>query len=125
MARKVAWAKTALAIATDEAWQLLMGPEGILAEGTLEGLQPGQPYSLRTARGQVFRGIVKTLSPPYEFSGTVENLGDSLLRIAVEHSTAEPLALIWLATYGLSQVKLDEMQKAFHELLGRLFSESG
>jgi uncharacterized protein YndB with AHSA1/START domain len=123
VARRVAWAKTAIRVSTEEAWQTLMGPEGILSEGSLAGLGPDEPYSFRTATGQIFRGVVRTLSPPYEFSGTVENLGDSLLRIAVEHVAADPIALLWLATYGMSQVKVDELQAAFQGLIERLFNE--
>jgi uncharacterized protein YndB with AHSA1/START domain len=91
VARKVARAKTALTVAADEAWQLVMGPEGMLAEGSLSGLEPGDRYSFRTAAGQ--------------------------------HSTAAPVALLWLATYGLSQVKVDETQRKFGELLAKLYGE--
>jgi uncharacterized protein YndB with AHSA1/START domain len=125
VARKVAWAKTALTTTTEQGWDLLMGPEGRLAEGSLSGLKPGEPYTFKTAAGRVFRGVVRTFSPPYEFSGTVENLGDSLLRIAVEHVAADPVALVWLATYGLSQVKVDELQADFSKLIETLFSSGG
>jgi uncharacterized protein YndB with AHSA1/START domain len=122
VARKVAWAKTALTTTAESGWEILMGPEGILAEGSQAGLKPGAPYAFRTATGQVFRGVVRTFSPPYEFSGTVENLGDALLRVAVEHVAADPVALVWLATYGLSQVKVDELQSTFKAMLGQLYS---
>lgn len=124
VARKVAWAKTAINVATEEAWQTMMGPAGLLAEGSLAGLRPDEPYSFRAATGQVFRGVVRTLSPPYEFSGTVGNLGDSLLRVAVEHVSSEPVALLWLATYALSQVQVDELQTAFEGLLEELYGGS-
>lgn len=123
VARSVAWATTALRVSSEEAWQTLMGPEGILAEGSLAGLQPDEPYSFRSATGLVLKGVVRTLSPPFEFSGTVENLSDSLLRVAVEHVSADPVALIWLATYGLSQVKVDELQMTFKKLLEQLFDK--
>ena len=124
VARKVAMAKTALTTSSELGWEILMGPEGILAEGSLIGLKPGEQYTFRTAAGQAFQGVVRTFSPPYEFSGTVANLGDSLLRIAVEHVAADPIALIWLATYGLSQVKVDEMQSTFKQLIEGLFPPS-
>ncbi len=121
VARKVAWAKTALEVTGEQAWEMLLGADGFAAEGTVAGLRPGDRYSVKSTAGQVFSGVVRTMSPPMEFSGTVENLGDSLIRIAFEHGSPVPVALIWLATYGLSQVQVDDIQASFQSLLNALF----
>ena len=121
VARKVAWAKTALEVTGEQAWEMLLGADGFAAEGTVAGLRPGDRYSVKSTAGQVFSGVVRTMSPPMEFSGTVENLGDSLIRIAFEHGSPVPVALIWLATYELSQVQVDDIQASFQSLLNALF----
>lgn len=124
VARRVVWAKKAVVMSVEEVWETLMSGDGFLGEGGLAGLRPGVPYSLRTAGGEGFSGIVGTFSPPFEFSGTVENLADSLLRIAVHTDQPEPVAILWLATYALSQARVDELQAGFDALLEKLFVAS-
>jgi uncharacterized protein YndB with AHSA1/START domain len=123
LARRVAWVTQAIKAPTEVAWDAILSADGFLPEGELAALRPGQRYSFRTATGDVFRGVVKTIAPPYEFSGTVENLGDALFRIGVEHFTKGEglVAILWLATYGLSQVQVDELEARFRTLLEGLF----
>jgi len=124
VARSVAWARTTVKISVESAWEVLTGSDGFIIEGSLTGLEPDSPYFFRTAAGLVFRGVVRTMSPPFEFSGTVENLGHSLLRLAVEPITGDPLIWIWLATYGLSKIRVDELQGTFQTVLDGLFGDS-
>lgn len=124
IARQVAWARTIVTISVESAWEALTGSEGLIVDGSLAGLEPDSPYSFRTAAGLVLRGVVRTMSPPFEFSGTVENLGDALLRLAVEPVTGDPLVWIWLATYGLSKVQVDDLQGKFQAVLNGLFGDS-
>lgn len=124
VARRVAWARMAVKLSVEAAWEALTGSDGLIVEGSLAELDPDSPYLFRAATGHVFRGVVRTLSPPFEFSGTVENLGDSLLRLAVEPITGDPLVWIWLATYGLSKLQVDELEGKFQDLLARVFGDS-
>ncbi len=125
VARKVAWARKTVKLTAEEAWELLLSPDGFVSDTGLAKLQPGADYSL-SAAGHVFQGVVQTLSPPFEFSGTVLNLGDALLRIAVEPGqgdAAAPLMVwLWVATYGLSQDRVDAINTRLQELLDDLFS---
>lgn len=123
--RHVVWAKKVVELATEEAWETLMGAEGVLAEGILVGLKPDAPYSFRTAAGHMFRGVVRTMHPPFEFSGTVENLSNALLRVSAEPWATGALVVgIWIATYGLSEARVDELQSGLQRLLERLFQGS-
>jgi uncharacterized protein YndB with AHSA1/START domain len=124
VARRVAWVRSTIQVSAEEMWETLTGADGFFFDSDLAGLEPGDRYSLRSAAGEVFRGVVRTASPPFDFSGTVENLGDSLLRIAVEGTPSAPYALLWLATYGLSQIKVDELQAGFQALLEKLTGPS-
>lgn len=122
VARQVAWAKKLIDISMEEAWERLMSPDALLSSGTLSGLEVGGRYQLRSTLGRVFKGVVQTLDPPFEFSGTVENLGDSLFRVAAEMIGSEATVIIWLSTYGLSRVRVGELEAEFKMLLERLFS---
>lgn len=123
--RKVAWARKTVKLAADEAWELLLGPDGFVPGVDLAKLQPGGDYSL-SAAGEVFQGVIQTLAPPFELSGTVIDLGDALLRIAVEPGhgdAAGPLMVwLWVATYGLTQERVDKINERMQGLLDRLFS---
>ncbi|NIR44366.1 MAG: SRPBCC domain-containing protein [Gemmatimonadetes bacterium] len=124
--RKVAWVRKAIELTAEEAWARLLDGNGFTSQLDLSALKPGSEYSLAVA-GDVFRGAVTTLNPPYEFSGTVANLSDALLRIAVEPGHGDSAATLgvwlWVATWGLSQASVDAIYAQLQALLDRLFPE--
>ena len=120
--RRVAWAAVALAVSPEEAWGRLMSRDGLLREGSLEGLAEGGRFSIRTATGDTLRGVVQVASTGLDFAGTVENMNDGLFRAAIESGHMAGLsALIWLATYGLSKVQVDELRARLAGMLHELF----
>jgi uncharacterized protein YndB with AHSA1/START domain len=98
--RSVSWARTVFHIPPEEAWSRLAGPEGFLREGSLDGLQKGDRYSVRAANGDSFGGVVLTYHSGRQFGGTVENLNNALLRLSVGVCTGNAGASVWLATFG-------------------------
>ncbi len=123
VARHVAWAKRTADVSVEDAWEILTGAEGVTIEGGLGNLRPGDNYSARTAAGAMFRGVVRTLSPPFEFSGTVENLSDAFLRVSVDNMPSGLVVVLWIATYGLSKTRVDELQAGWDALLTKLFPD--
>ena len=120
--RSVAWARKAVSMTGDEVWARVMSVDGFLGEKGIAGLVEGDEYSLRTSLGDVFNGIVTTIDPPFEFSGTVANLGDALFRVEFYEASV----LFWVATYALSPDRVAQLQKSLEALLERLFpSEAG
>ena len=118
--RAVAWARGTFQFSTEDAWRRLMGARGILRQGSLDGLQEGDRYSIRAATGDSFMGIVEVNEPQRQFSGTVENMNDSLLRVKVEPLSGRGESTVWLSTYGVAQDEVDSFQGRWNELLRQL-----
>ena len=118
--RAVAWARETFPYSSEEAWNRLMGPRGILREGSLEGLREGDRYSFLAANGDGFKGIIEVHEPQRQFTGTVENMNDALLRVKVEPLSGRGDATVWLSTYGIAQDEVDSFQRRWNELLRQL-----
>ncbi|MGA7217179.1 MAG: SRPBCC domain-containing protein [Candidatus Sulfotelmatobacter sp.] len=98
--RSVSWARTVFHISPKEAWGRLAGPQGFLREGSFDGLQKGNRYSIQAANGDKFDGEVLTYHPGRQFGATVENLNSALLRLSVGVCTGVAGASVWLASFG-------------------------
>ncbi len=120
--RLVAWALATFRIPFDDAWSRLVGPSAVVKQGTLEGLQEGDRYSITSATGEVFRGVVQVNTPGKQFSGTVEDRNDSLLRVKLDPSSQGGSATVWLSTYGIPQHEVTEFEKRWNDVLQELFA---
>lgn len=117
--RRVAWALKPLKMEDQRAWDLLLSPQGLLAEGGIEGLEEDANYSIHTPGGLRLEGTVWINQPPLDFSGTVSNLNDALFRIGIESGHGARSLLLWLAAYDVPK---DEMARATDEFEGILAS---
>jgi hypothetical protein len=118
--RHVAWVRRPISSSKEQAWSLLAGPRALLAEGSLEGLRPGDRYALTTVHGEVFEGRVLLNQPPTEFAGTVENMDHSLLRFGIETYGRIPEASFWLSTWGEAG-RAEEFRSRWTQTFDRLF----
>jgi uncharacterized protein YndB with AHSA1/START domain len=98
--RHVAWVRRPISVPKPEAWSVLAGPQALLAEGSLDGLKPGDRYAITTVHGDRFEGQVLLNQAPTEFAGTVENMDHSMLRFGIETYLRDPEASFWLSTWG-------------------------
>lgn len=122
--REVVWVRRRFACSIEEAWRRLLGGEGLAKEGSLEGLNPGDHYSIRAATGHGFEGEIATFFPPLHFGATVENLGQSLFRAEIEkHGTTLPEAYVWLSAWHLSPAELRDFHECWTRQLQLLFPE--
>ena len=100
-ARHVVWVRAPLEGDIRAAWDRLMSPQALLAEGNVSALAPGDRYQATTVHGERLEGEVVLNSPPLEFAGTVENLGRSLMRCGVEPSCfGSPVIHFWMSGWG-------------------------
>ena len=120
--RLVAWAKADFRIPFDEAWARLMGPDAVLKQGSLDGLQEGDRYSVTSTTGDAFNGIVQVNTPSKQFSGTVEHQNDSLLRVKIDPASEGGEATVWLSTYGVPQDEVNAFEQRWNDVLQELFS---
>jgi hypothetical protein len=72
--RRVAWALEKTSLPVEECYARLMGPAGLVREGSIAGLRPGDPYRLVAATGDIFEGEVHTNAAPWAFGGTAAGL---------------------------------------------------
>jgi len=107
-------------ISRAEAWQILFGPKGLVHEGRLQGLQPGDRYAIRTAAGDDFAGVIHSLQPPHDFSATVENFNHALLRVHLDELFGYRDVNFQLSTYGLPQDQIEALEKRTRQMLQSL-----
>jgi len=124
--RLVAWPRVRVSVPAEEVFRRLLGPEGFLREGKIEGLREGDRYRMRAVTGEVFEGMVVVNELPKDFAGTVRNLNNALLAVRTHEVCGhEPGAghegSIWLSTYGVPQVEVEAFRARWQEVLNRLF----
>ncbi len=125
--REVVHAKASIeGMHLDEAWNRMMSPEGLLAEGDLTGRSPGDRYAIATATGERLEGEIQINNPPKDLAATVESLNDAFLRLRIDegcHTAPHPEVNFWLSTYGLPPQQLAALQTSFESLLSELFEK--
>ena len=107
-------------ISRAEAWQILFGPQGLVREGRLQGLQPGDRYAIRTATGDDFAGVIHSLQPPHDFSATVENLNHALLRVHLDELFGYRDVNFQLSIYGVPQAQVEALEARARQMLQNL-----
>ena len=125
--REVIHAKTSIeGMPLNEAWNRLMSPEGLLAEGDLAGRRPGDRYAIATATGERLEGEIQINNPPKDLAATVRSLNDAFLRLRIDEgcfTAPHPEVNLWLSTYGLPAQQLAALQTSFESLLSGLFEK--
>lgn len=116
--RVVAWARAPYTVSHEEAWARITSPGGWFGERGLRELAEGRRYSARTASGHDLAGVVHNWQPPRQFSGTVEDLGDALMRVQLYGGAVS----LWLSTYRLPEADVRVIEQRWQEALDGLFS---
>lgn len=120
--RRMAWARSSTSLDLKEAWSRVTGSEGLAREGRLDGLREGDRYRIRSAQGDTFEGRVLQCEPPWDFSGTVSGLDDSLLRVAADRFTGRTAVNVWLSSWGLDPSQVDAMERRWQGMLDGLLA---
>jgi uncharacterized protein YndB with AHSA1/START domain len=118
--RHVAWVRHPFGGSADETWRLLMSPRAFLAAGSIDGLREGDRYRVGTATGDVFEGTVAVHIPGKQFSGTVRNMNDALLRVELEHVGPNRDVTVWLSAYGLPEADVRAFGDRWTALLAKV-----
>jgi uncharacterized protein YndB with AHSA1/START domain len=119
--RSVAWVLGRSAGRSAEAfWPTVMGRDGFVAEGAVDGLAEGDHYRIRAATGEMFEGTVLMHARPTDFAGTVATLDDGLVRYGWEG----PFITLWLATWNGDEAALDRFAEEWSARVERLGGES-
>lgn len=121
--RSVAWIRQPISLSCEEAWMRLSSPQGLAREGSLAKLREGDRYSITAATGDTFAGVVHIFGPPLDFSGTVENLNNGLLRAGLEKLAGQWEALVWLTVYDRPEAEVEAFRERWQRQLQLLFAE--
>lgn len=119
--RRTVYERSTPRMSREAAWSLVTGPGGLCAEGSIAGLNPGQPYRVRTAAGDVLSGTVLVNNPPKSFVGTVADLDDALLRIEVEPGDEMVQPLAWMSIWGPKRDRAAAFAASWRSMLDTLF----
>jgi uncharacterized protein YndB with AHSA1/START domain len=107
-------------LSQEEAWQRLFGPDMLAREGELKNLRPGDRYSLRTAAGDYFSGIVRCFDPAQEFHGTVENFNNGILEVHLDALMGYRDVNFFLFTYGVPKQEMEAIESRTRQLMQSL-----
>jgi uncharacterized protein YndB with AHSA1/START domain len=110
------------AVSRETAWQRLVGADGFVREGSLNGLREGNPYSIRAANGDSFSGVVQVLEPGVLFSGTVAAMNDAFMRLELERWSGEPTVILWVSTYGWPAADAEAFETRWKRELPRILA---
>ena len=116
--RTPVWARAPYTCGDAEAWRRLTGAHGWLGASGLRDLREGDRWSTTAATGERMSGIVHTWYPLHQFSGTVGELNDALLRVQLYDRTAH----LWLSTYGLPPATVRALADRWQASLTELFA---
>jgi hypothetical protein len=114
--RTVAWAFAPVSLSLNHGWRAALGPGGWHASSELEMLSAGDPYTLTAPDGSRLSGTVTIIDPPTDFTGTVDEFNNGLLRIQLEPAFIG----VWLATYGVDTARLAALERRWQSALERL-----
>ena len=117
--RMVAWPRFNVPMTRKTVYERLAAPVDIFVDGA-QTLRAGEPYSLRTAFGEIWSGRVQFMAAPRGFCVSVESLNDALAWLTIEGSGSEHDAQMWFSTYGLPRVRVDEIEKEWAGELRRI-----
>jgi uncharacterized protein YndB with AHSA1/START domain len=118
VARTPVWARAPYRCGHAEAWRRLTGAQGWLGPSGLGDVREGERWSATATTGERMSGTVHTCHPLHQFSGTVEELNDALLRVQLYDGTA----FLWLSTYGLPPATVRTLAESWQASLRELFA---
>jgi uncharacterized protein YndB with AHSA1/START domain len=128
--RVAVWPRAPVRGTASATWRRLLGRDGLVREGRIEGLAEGDRYRVTAATGEVFAGTVVVNDPPYEFAGTVEGMNDALVSLRT-HEAGGPqakdghVACVFASTWGVPRPEVEAMGERWRRLLDRLAEEEG
>jgi uncharacterized protein YndB with AHSA1/START domain len=128
--RVAVWPRAHVRGPAAETWRRLLGRDGLVREGRIDGLAEGERYRATAATGDVFGGTVVVNDPPYEFAGTVAALNDALVSLRT-HEAGGPQpsdgreAGLFVSTWGVPRPDVEALGQRWKRLLDRLAEEEG
>ncbi len=119
--RTVAWARANFSCSFDEAWGRLFGPTGWTSSTALDRALEGERYTLANPNGGALSGEVRIAAAPGDFTGTIDELNNGLLRVMLEPGSQNEIG-VWAHGYGIPPGRMNELQHDWQDHLTKLFT---
>jgi len=119
--RRVVYLRRRVGLSHDEAWSRL-----VEAFGGVDARGPGERYEATAFDGRALAGRVLDLEPPRQWAGTVETMGDALLRLSTEpcHAPGDVRdATVFLSCWGAAGDGIASIEETWRERLEAIFPE--
>ena len=110
-----------ISIPVEDAWQKLVGPDGLATDGALQNVAVGTRTSVTTTFGQKLEVGVLVHEPPHTLSMTIDNLEDSLLALDFERIGGKTFLYANLSTFGLGASQVTDLKAQWKTWIERLF----
>jgi uncharacterized protein YndB with AHSA1/START domain len=105
------------------AWGRFFGPEGLVKEGSIDGLQAGSRFCFSTAAGDKLEGTVRRIVPPKTFAALVESLNNGLLNVELASMGGMNFLYMTVLTWGVPKEQIDALKERLTGLVHRLFPQ--
>jgi uncharacterized protein YndB with AHSA1/START domain len=116
--RALAYAQAMVEGDLADAWARLFGPRGL---GPIAATREGAEYSLVTASGRRFSGLVQVWNPPKDLAVTIRELNDAHLWVELTSWGGALAIKLTLSAYGVDAGLVKELETEWRALLASLF----
>src|SRR5262245_29119900 len=103
-----------------QAWEKLIGKEGLAASGSLASARVGSRASVTTAFGQLLEGNVLMFAPPKTICMTVDSMDGALLSATIEEMGGMTLFYMTVATFGLDDAQFNALREEWSVWIDKL-----
>jgi uncharacterized protein YndB with AHSA1/START domain len=110
-----------ISIDAADAWKKFIGPEGLAAEGSFEGLKDGDRFQVTTSAGESLTGEVGIIKPPKIILLAIDTFNGAVLSAAFEQMGGANFLYITLATYGSADERASGLGERWSQWLKGLF----
>jgi len=122
--RRTIWVSKPTSLSPAEAIARVIGPEGRVVRGSIEGLKEGDPYRLElVGMNQHMEGVVDINMRPRSFAATVKNLNNAYFRCDMENCGGGEMVWVWFSTYGLDAGAADKLQATIEANVAKALAE--
>ena len=121
--RRVAWPRIATTVSYEEAWRRLMSERGLRLLQPAQSLREGDRYEIEAVTGERFTGRVLVVRRPTDFSGTLDQHHDGLLRVLMEGMAGQRWISVWLSDWKGDEAALRAFTERWNAVLNDLFGE--
>ena len=122
--RIIGYASCAPSMSREQAWQRLIGPEGLAIERESEGDDDFGTFSIGAGPAKRFSGHSWIWNPPKDLAGVIDDLEDAALWIGIEQFGPRPNISMTLSAYAAPEPAVRDAERQWQAMLDRLFPKT-